>query len=131
MFQASKAEDSHYTDLSFNSSQPQARWLDVHSKAVVLTSPTRLALNIPTVVGLTSVAGSQQLRVDSEVVAKASSTFSPSPFGQMLIGWGYSNFYPRDGFRGHVYGVITGKGAPSADELVVLERYLRALAPAV
>ena len=131
VFQASKAEDSHYTDLSFNSSQPQARWLDVHSKAVVLTSPTRLALNIPTVVGLTSVAGSQQLRVDSEVVAKASSTFSPGPFGQMLIGWGYSNFYPRDGFRGHVYGVITGKGAPSADELVVLERYLRALAPAV
>lgn len=128
VFQASKAEDSHYADLSFNGSQPQARWLDVHSKAVVLTSPTRLALNIPAVVGLTSVAGSQQLRVDSEVVAKTSSTFSPSPFGQMLIGWGYSNFYPRDGFRGNIYGVITGKGSPTAGELSVLERYLGSLA---
>ncbi len=128
VFQASKAEDNHYADLSFNKSQPQARWLDVNARTVVLTSATRLAPHTPTVLGLTSVAGSQQLRVDSAVVAEASSSFSPSPFGQLLIGWGYSNFYPRDGFRGHVYGVITGKGAPSADELAVLERYLRALA---
>ena len=42
----------------------------------------------------------------------------------MLIGWGYVGYYPREGFRGQVYAVITGKGAPTPEEMVVLERYL-------
>ena len=46
----------------------------------------------------------------------------------MLIGWGYLSYYPRAGFGGQVYAVIAGKGAPTADELNVLERYLASVA---
>ena len=46
----------------------------------------------------------------------------------MLIGWGYLSYYPRDGFRGNIYAVISGKGAPSAEELGVLEKYLASTA---
>ena len=42
----------------------------------------------------------------------------------MLIGWGFLGYYPQEGFRGNVYSVITGKGAPMPGELAVLERYL-------
>lgn len=58
------------------------------------------------------------------MVASASATFVPSPFNQMLIGWGFLNYYPQEGFRGNVHSVITGKGAPTPGELAVLERYL-------
>jgi hypothetical protein len=42
----------------------------------------------------------------------------------MLIGWGFIGYYPRGGFGGNIYSVITGKGAPTVSELAVLERYL-------
>ena len=54
--------------------------------------------------------------------------FAPSTFAQMLIGWGFLGYYPREGFRGQVAGVIAGKGQPSEAELQVLERYLATLA---
>ena len=124
LFQASKAEESYNAELGFSNSQPQAKWLDASGQTVELTSPTRLIVNAASVIAFTSQAGAQRLRVNSAVVASASATFAPSAFGQMLIGWGFLGFYPRDGFMGNVYSVITGKGAPSASELAVLERYL-------
>ena len=89
LFQASKAEESYGSELGFTNSQPRAKWLDASGQSVVLTSPTRLMANAPSVVTFTSVAGSQVLRVNSAVVASAKSTFVPSPYSQMLIGWGY------------------------------------------
>ena len=76
----------------------------------------------------TSALGAQKLRVNAEEVASHNATFAPSVYSQMLIGWGYLGYYPREGFRGHVYAVITGKGAPTAEEMAVLERYLGATA---
>ena len=54
----------------------------------------------------------------------ASGSFQASAFDQLLIGWGFTEFYPRDMFNGSIYSVITGKGAPTLSELAVLERYL-------
>ena len=41
---------------------------------------------------------------------------------------GFTAFFPRDQFNGNIYSVITGKGAPSVQEMVVLERYLASTA---
>jgi hypothetical protein len=61
------------------------------------------------------------------VVGSAGASFVPSVCDQMLIGWGFQQFYPQPGFGGNVFGVITGKGAPSAAELQVMENYLATL----
>jgi endoglucanase len=124
VFQASKTEEGQTSELGFINSQPQANWIDVNGKAVTLTSATRLTANTPAVVALTSVAGAQRLRLNSAVVGSASATLAPSAFTQMLIGWGYLNYYPRGGFMGNIYSVVAGKGAPTTSELGVLERYL-------
>ena len=68
--------------------------------------------------------GAQRLRVNSVVAGSAAATLAPGTFTQMLIGWGYVDFYPRGSFAGNVYAVVAGKGAPTAPELGVLERYL-------
>ena len=46
----------------------------------------------------------------------------------MLIGWGFNDYYPRDGFMGNIYAVITGRGAIEPEELGVLEKYLASTA---
>jgi hypothetical protein len=124
VFQASKSEDYHTSELAFANSQPQARWVDVNGQTVQLTSPTRLAANTPAVVSLTSVPGAQRLRVNSAVAGSASATLAPSQFTQMMIGWGLLGYYPRGGFMGNIHAVVAGKGAPTTAELGVLERYL-------
>ena len=97
---------------------------DVRGQLVQLSSPTRLLAHKPAVITLTSAPGLQRLRLDGEQVASSAATFAPSAFSQLLIGWGFLNHAPVEGFRGHVFGVVTGRGAPSSAELEVLERYL-------
>jgi hypothetical protein len=80
------------------------------------------------VLTLTSAPGAQQLRVNSALMASGNASFAPSEFAQMLMGWSFLSYYPRDGFRGHFYSAIAGKGAPTPLELAVLERYLASLA---
>ena len=77
---------------------------------------------------LASAPGAQVLRVNGQPAGRAGASFAPSVFDQLLIGWGFVDHYPRDGFRGRVFGVITGKGRPGDAELAVLERYLASLA---
>lgn len=124
VFQASKAEEVYTSELCLSNSQPQARWVDANGQNVQLISPTRLTANTPAVVAFTSAPGAQQLRVNSALVASSAATLAPGTYAQMLIGWGFLSYYPRDGFQGKVYSVITGKGAPTAAEMGVLERYL-------
>jgi endoglucanase len=93
-----------------------------------LTSTAKLAAGVPAVVALTSAPGAQRLRVNSVQAGAASATLAPGVCSQMLIGWGYLSYYPRGSFRGHIYAVIAGKGAPTVAELVVLEKYLASLA---
>jgi hypothetical protein len=124
VFQASKAQDNYASELTLNGGRPQARWVDVNGQTVELTSSSALSANAPAVVSMTSVPGAQRLRVNSSVVGSASASLAHSEFNQMLIGWGFINYYPRGGFMGNVFSVITGKGAPTADEMAVLERYL-------
>jgi hypothetical protein len=95
---------------------------------VVLTSPRPLAADAPAVVTLTCAPHAQRLRVNSTVVDSAREKLAKSPLNQMLIGWGFLNHYPKDGFGGRVYSVVAGKGAPTDDELGVLERYLASTA---
>jgi hypothetical protein len=128
VFQASKAESSHLAELGFAGSQPVAKWIDAGGQTVQLTSSTRLVANTPTVMAMTSVPGAQRLRVNSAVTGSSSATMGSGSCTQMMIGWGYVNYYPRGGFGGSIYSVITGKGAPTAGELVVLERYLASTA---
>jgi endoglucanase len=124
LFQASQTEQSYTSELNFTNSAPGAKWVDAGGQKVELASPTKVPVNTPAVFAFTSAPGAQKLRVNSAVVASAAATFSPSAYNQMLIGWGYLSYYPRGGFRGNVYAVITGKGAPTAGELGVLEKYL-------
>ena len=125
VFQASKAEDPVTSELAVADGQPQARWIDARGQQVVLTAPGRLEPGRPTVLALTCSQGAQVLRVDGEPVARASASFAPSPFAQMLIGGGFLSYYPREGFRGHIVAVIAGRGRPGDAELAVLHRYLR------
>jgi endoglucanase len=125
VFQASNHEGWHCSQLGLANSRPQAKWLDTVGKEIVLTSTAQLAANIPAVISLTSVPGAQRLRVNRAVAASAAESFFPDgAFNQLLIGWGYQSYYPRDQFAGNIYAVITGKGAPTVGEMEVMERYL-------
>ena len=124
LFQASQTEQSYTSELNFTNGFPGAKWVDAGGQKVELVSPAKIPVNTPAVFAFTSAPGVQKLRVNSAVVASAAATFSPSAYNQLLIGWGYLSYYPRGGFRGHIYAVITGKGAPTAGELGVLEKYL-------
>jgi hypothetical protein len=128
VFQASKAEDSFLAELGFSNGRPQASWVDSRGQTVQLTSSAAVAANTTAVLSLTSVPGAQRLRVNSAVAATSSATLGPGACTQMMIGWGFVNYYPRGGFGGNIYSVVTGKGAPSASELSVLERYLASTA---
>jgi endoglucanase len=124
VFQASVPFDTYSSELTFVNSHPQARISDQFGGLVTLTSPTPLAPNAPAVLSFTSVPGAQTLRVNSAVVGSAASTYAASRYDQLLIGWGFATSFPQPGFGGNIYSVVTGKGAPSAAELAVLERYL-------
>ena len=124
LFEASNAEKEYCSELSFSNSRPQARWTDAAGNVVTLSSPFPLPVNVPAVVSFTSAADAQRLRVNSDVVASASATFTAGAYDQLLLGWGFRNYWPRDGFMGNIFSVITGKGAPTIQELAVLERYL-------
>jgi endoglucanase len=124
VFQASKSEDHHACELRFTNGAPQAQWIDANGQTVQLTSGAGLSANTAGVVSMTSVPGAQRLRLNSSVVGSGSASLAPSAFTQMLIGWGFLSYYPGENFGGNIYAVITGKGAPTADELRVLERYL-------
>ena len=124
VFQASNSSQSYASELLFNNSRAQFHCVDQQGAAVLLTSATALPANQPAVVSYTSVPGAQRLRINSTVVDSSSATFGASPCDQLLIGMGFTGFYPRSGFNGNIYSVISGKGAPTVAELGVLERYL-------
>ena len=128
VFQASRPQTPWYSELAFEGGRPQARWLDANGQAVVLSGPAALVPDTPVVVALRSAAGAQQLRINSTVAGSGSASFAPSAFGQMLIGWGFTNEIPAPSFGGGVHVVITGRGNPSAAEMAVLERYAGATA---
>lgn len=124
VFQASKTEDLQTSELGFTNGQPRAKWVDSKGQTVQLLAPAKLAANTPAVLALVSVAGAQKLRLNSAEVGSSAATFAPSAFTQMLMGCGYVSYYPREGFRGNLFAVIAGKGAPTLAELAVLEQYL-------
>jgi hypothetical protein len=128
VFQASKSEDAHASEIVLERGRPVARWTDSRGQQAQLAANRALAPNKPSVLTLVSTQGEQALRMDGEIAGRGAATFAPSAFSQLLIGWGFVRYYPREGLRGHIYGVITGKGKPSDAELAVLERYLLSLA---
>jgi len=124
VFQASNSGQSYASELLISNSRAQFHCIDQQGTAVLLTSATALPANRPAVVSYTSVPGAQRLRINSSVVDSASVTFGAGPCDQMLIGMGFTGFFPRGGFNGNIYSVITGKGAPTVQEMAVLELYL-------
>jgi hypothetical protein len=124
VFQASRSQEHQASELGFAGGQPVARWRDAKGQKVQLISPDKLALNRPSVMAFTCAPQEQVLRVNSDVVARSQALFAPSAYDQMLIGWGFSHYYPQDSFTGHIHALITAKGAPTAAELAVLEFYL-------
>jgi hypothetical protein len=127
VFQASSASDAHASQIAFANGAPQAVVQDTTGAQVMLTGPSQPA-NTPMVMTLTSAPGAQSLRINSNAVASGAATLGASAFDQMMIGWGFQNYYPVQGFGGLMYSVITGKGAPTAAELQVMERYLASTA---
>jgi endoglucanase len=130
VFQTSKTEDAHLAELGLANGIPAIRFIDGKGQKFQLAGNDRLAPNAPAVLAYTSAPGAQKLRFNSAEVASGSARFAPSPCTQMLIGWGYANYYPQGGFGGQVYAVIAGKGAPTPAEMAVMERYLAGLAGA-
>jgi len=124
VFQASKAEAGQTSELAIYNGQPRARWIDGNGQTVEITSPSQLGADSPAVISLMSTQGWQSLRVNANQVASGNSSFSHGVFAQMMIGWGFRNYYPQGGFMGNMFSVIAGKGQPSASEMAVLERYL-------
>ena len=125
VFQASEAEANHACELGFSRGQPMVRWEDARGRKIELTSPDKLALNKLSVLTFTCAPGDQALRVNSTLVDSGKATFAPGYFSQMLLGWGFRNYYPQESFTGNIHAVITGKGVPTTSELAILERYLR------
>ena len=125
VFQASHAEANHACELGFEKGQPLVRWEDARGQKVTLNGPDPLASGKLTVLTFTCAPEAQALRINSVLADSANARFAPSPFSQMLLGWGFRSYYPQEGFSGQIHAVITGKGVPSASELAVLERYLR------
>ncbi len=125
VFQASQTEASHACELAFSNGQPVVRWEDAKGRKVELTSPDKLAPNKLSVLTFTCAPEDQALRVNSALVDSGKATFAPGHFNQMLLGWGFKDYYPQEGFSGNIYAVITGKGVPTTSELAILERYLR------
>ncbi len=117
VFQSSFSGHVYASELRLVGSQPQAHWVDQQGNLMTLTSPTALPANQPAVLSLTSVPGAQRLRVNSTVVGSGATSFSiDNPCDQLLIGMGFTAYFPRDQFTGNVYSVITGKGAPTVLE---------------
>jgi endoglucanase len=123
-FHASNSMEALVSEIGLYVSQPMARFQDKFGQIVEILAPDKLPVNTAAVVSITCVPGAQRLRVNSAVAGMASATFQPGGFDQMLIGSGFQYYYPRPGFGGSVFSVVTGRGAPTTQELVVMERYL-------
>lgn len=124
VFEASRTEDAYFCELGLQNGRPRAAWKDKAGQSVELLADKKLAQAAPAVLSLTCAPGLQTLRVDGVEAGQASASFAPSFFSQMLIGWGFPNHYPRKGFGGAVFAVVTGRGSPTPGELAVIERYL-------
>jgi endoglucanase len=128
VFQASNAYAQTATQVVIAGGRPQANVIDAGGNNVTLTAAGALPAGAPSVITFACAPGTQSLRVNSNVAASGSALFGTSVMDQMLIGSGFQQFYPQQGFGGNVFAVITGKGAPSAAELRVLENWLGTLA---
>jgi endoglucanase len=128
VFQTSKAESPYVAELSLVDGAPAANFLDNKGQKAQLVSSEKLSPNAPAVLAYTSAPGAQKLRLNGAEIASGAARFAPSPCNQMLIGWGYANYYPQASFGGRVHAVVAGKGAPTVAELAVIERYLAGLA---
>lgn len=127
IFQASQSEELFTSELAMINNAPSAKWIDSNGQSISLISNTSVDANSPCVVTLKSNPGNQTLRVNSLVKASRNAYFSASQFNQMLIGWGFISYYPRDGFGGNIFGVLAGKGNPSNEEMIILEKYIGTL----
>jgi endoglucanase len=128
VFQASKVQGVHRVELALRGNHPQARRMDTRGQRVELTAPKPLAPGASTVLTLNSRPGEQTLRVNGQMAAHAGASLAVSPLAQLLIGWGFLHYFPRAGFGGHVFAVVTGRGVPTHDELCLIERDLGAAA---
>src|SRR5207247_1789503 len=128
VFQASNSYVATASQIAIVGGRPQARCFDAGQDSVTITAPAALAAGTPAVLTFTSAPGAQRLRVNSSVVASASAVIGASACDQMLIGWGFQQFYPQQGFGGNVFAVVTGKGAPTTAELQLMESYLASTA---
>lgn len=124
VFQASTADQGQFSALSLEAGKPEARWVDDAGKVVALTSSTPLAPNQSAVVSFVSDGSTQQLRVGSAVAKSGANSLPKVPYDQLLLGAGFDQHYPKPGFGGYLFAAIAGKGAPSPEEMRVLESYL-------
>jgi endoglucanase len=128
IFQASRSSELFTSELGVSNSIPTATWIDAGGQQVQLRSAVALTVSTPSVLSMTCAPGAQALRVNGAAAGTSAATLAPGLCDQMLMGWGFLSYYPRESFAGSIYAVIAGKGAPAADELAVLEKYLGSLA---
>lgn len=91
------------------------------------TDTALLSVNTPHIITQTSVPGSQVLRVDANQRATMTVTPGAGNFSSQEIGFIYNNYFPFTGWGGKWYGALCLKGAPTTNELFVLEQYLALL----
>ncbi|MBK0390983.1 glycoside hydrolase family 5 protein [Ramlibacter algicola] len=128
VLQASTAEEGHASELVLEDGKPRARFVDATGRETALTAPHALEPGKPVVLTLVSGPAGQQLRVDGQSVATAQQHFEPAAFSQLLLGAGFTRYYPKAGFRGLLHGALVLRGRPTEAELADFERWLRSLA---
>jgi hypothetical protein len=128
VLQASTAEEGHASELVLEDGKPRARLVDAKGRETALTAPHALEPGKPVVLTLVSGPAGQQLRVDGQSVATAQQRLEPAAFSQLLIGAGFTRYYPKAGFRGLLHGALVLRGRPADAELADLERWVRSLA---
>lgn len=128
IFGTAKVESDAYAELGMTSgSMPVARYRDLNGNFIDVRSPTGLGGGAHVLTAV-STGASQSLRVDKVQVAtgaRALAANGGAAANSHTLGWAFYNYAERNGTPGcFIYGVIAGKGSPTAAELTVLERYL-------
>jgi hypothetical protein len=128
IIEASETESNIKSRLEIVAGAP--RWSFTDSANVSgSVSGAPLSTNVIHTISLVDKPGAQKLRVNRTQVGTDTRTHAANSwFNQLLIGGGWSNYFPSQGFIGRLYLCMAGPTDVPDNELTVLEQYAAAVA---
>lgn len=113
-------------ELRVSAGMVNACWVDAEGTTVVLPHGVS-SFNKDVVATLVSAgASARNLRVNGSIIASNSVTLAPGQCNHIGLGVSYASYWTTRPLDGDMYGAIYGAGAPSDQELLILEKYLNA-----